>query len=254
MYTAPGSGSGSAKVQAAANGMSNSAAVSYGSAPAAPSNLTATSVASRRVVLSWTDNSSNETGFVIQRSSNGNSWSQVGTVGAGVTTYTDNGVSKRKTYYYRVYAYNSFGNSAYSNTVKVVTPNVGVGAHAAAGTTNAGAGGGSANSAVGSQAGVGTAGAWAGGSASTASANAAASAPAGGRVAQSEHFAPASPAWVTPNGVIAFNSRAGDGDALATSSLTGQVVQLEHSAPTGQVGTVNHRPVGKPGWMLWWDW
>jgi hypothetical protein len=126
MYTAPSSGNGSASVQAAASGMSGDASVTYGSVPAAPSNLTATAPAPRQVNLSWTNNASNQTGFVIQRSFNGGNWTQIATVGANVTTYTDKTVSKRKTYSYRVYAYNSYGNSGYSNTATVTTPGAGV--------------------------------------------------------------------------------------------------------------------------------
>src|SRR5581483_2217091 len=67
--------------------------------PAAPSNLTATAVASNQVVLAWQDNSTNETGFIIERSSNGGkSWSQVGQIGTDITTFTDTSVSARKTY------------------------------------------------------------------------------------------------------------------------------------------------------------
>ncbi len=91
--------------------------------PAAPSNLTATAVASNQVVLAWQDNSTNETGFIIERSSNGGkSWSQVGQIGTDITTFTDTSVSARKTYLYRVRAFNSGGTSAASNVIKVATP------------------------------------------------------------------------------------------------------------------------------------
>jgi hypothetical protein len=89
--------------------------------PAAPSNLAAIAVSSRQVALSWQDNSLNETGFVVERSSNsGRGWSQIAQVGAGVTRYTDN-VSARKTYWYRVRAVGSGGYSAYSNIAVVST-------------------------------------------------------------------------------------------------------------------------------------
>lgn len=92
-------------------------------APVAPSGLAATSVASRQVALKWTDNSLNETGFTVERSSNGGkSWSIVGTVSADATSFTDTSVSGRKTYTYRVRAFNDGGNSAYSNLLKVTTP------------------------------------------------------------------------------------------------------------------------------------
>jgi peptidyl-Asp metalloendopeptidase len=83
---------------------------------AAPSNLTATAVGSRRIALSWSDNSAVESGFKIERSINGKPFSQIAIVGANVTTFSHNGLRRGRTFTYRVRAYNSSGNSAYSNT------------------------------------------------------------------------------------------------------------------------------------------
>jgi hypothetical protein len=82
---------------------------------AAPSNLTATPNGTKRIDLSWTDNSTGETGFRIERSANNTKFSQVATVGPGVTTYANTGLRRGKLYYYRVRA-NGNPNSAYSNT------------------------------------------------------------------------------------------------------------------------------------------
>jgi galactose oxidase-like protein/fibronectin type III domain protein/Kelch motif protein len=90
--------------------------------PAAPTNLIALAISPSQVDLSWTDNSNNETGFKIERSTDGTTFTQVATVGANVTTYSDTGLAALTTYYYRVRAYNSGGNSAYSNTATAVTP------------------------------------------------------------------------------------------------------------------------------------
>jgi predicted secreted protein len=88
--------------------------ISHGPLP--PSNLKAVGVSTSRIDLSWTDNSSNETGFRIERSPNGiSSWSQVATVGANVKTWSNTGLPTATTYYYRVQAYNSLGSSPYSN-------------------------------------------------------------------------------------------------------------------------------------------
>jgi hypothetical protein len=91
--------------------------------PAAPSGLTAT-VTSQQVTLSWIDNSSNETGFVIERaSSNGNgTFSVIATVGANVTSYADTSVAPGKTYSYRIRAVNSGIYSEYSNLLTITTP------------------------------------------------------------------------------------------------------------------------------------
>jgi hypothetical protein len=92
-------------------------------APAAPSNLAATTISRTRIDLTWSDNSSNETGFKIERSTNGTSFSQIATVGAGVTSYANTGLRRNRLYYYRVRAYNSVGNSNYSNVASSRTLN-----------------------------------------------------------------------------------------------------------------------------------
>jgi hypothetical protein len=81
----------------------------------APSNLTATPVATKRIDLAWADNSSSELGFKIERSTNGKSYSQITTVAAGVTSFSDTGLRSGRKYYYRVRAYNASSNSAYTN-------------------------------------------------------------------------------------------------------------------------------------------
>ena len=86
--------------------------------PAAPASLTATATTTSQVNLAWTDNSSNEDGFKIERCSGNNctNFAQVATVGTNVRTYSNTGLAKNTFYTYRVRAYNSFGNSGYSNT------------------------------------------------------------------------------------------------------------------------------------------
>jgi hypothetical protein len=81
----------------------------------APSNLIATAVGTKRIDISWTDNSTGELGFKIERSTNGKSYSRIATVGAGVTTFSNTGLRSGRTYYYRVRAYTKSRNSGYSN-------------------------------------------------------------------------------------------------------------------------------------------
>lgn len=89
--------------------------------PKAPGNLTATVNSKSKITLSWTDNATDESGFRIERSTNGTSFSQIASVGTNVKSYANSGLSRNTLYYYRVRAYNSRGNSAYSNTVSART-------------------------------------------------------------------------------------------------------------------------------------
>ncbi len=90
----------------------------------APSILITTVTSSSQIDLSWHDNSWTEAGFKIERKLQGGSYSQVATVGANVTTYSDTGLSPATTYCYRVCAYNALGGSSYSNERWAATADV----------------------------------------------------------------------------------------------------------------------------------
>jgi hypothetical protein len=99
-----------------------STATQGGGAPTAPSGLTATAVSRSQINLAWNDNSSNESGFYIERAPSGSStFTQIGSVGANVKTYSNTGLAAGTTYQYRVRAYNGSGNSGYSNTASTAT-------------------------------------------------------------------------------------------------------------------------------------
>ena len=94
--------------------------------PSTPNTLTATLQQGPQVLLSWNDTSTTESGFVIERSTNGGTYAALLTVGprtsTGTVSYTDTTVAPGTTYMYRVAAVNSAGMSGYSNIANATTP------------------------------------------------------------------------------------------------------------------------------------
>jgi hypothetical protein len=73
--------------------------------------------------LTWKDNSTNETGFRIERRFRGETWQPpYTTVGANVVTYTDTATIWNVVYEYRIFATNASGSSASSNVIEVTIP------------------------------------------------------------------------------------------------------------------------------------
>lgn len=89
------------------------------SIPTAPAKISVSTPSRGKNVITWTDSSSNEAGFVLQVSTNG-TWTTIATLPANTTTFTDTAVKSKQRYTYRVAAYNSAGTSAYvtSSTVR----------------------------------------------------------------------------------------------------------------------------------------
>ena len=93
-------------------------------APAAPATLRAVAASGTHVDLSWKDQSNNELGFDIERSTDGVTYYLTDTVGAAQVSYSDLTVQPGHTYFYRVRAYNPGGSSAYAPSTSVATPAV----------------------------------------------------------------------------------------------------------------------------------
>jgi ELWxxDGT repeat protein len=88
----------------------------------APLALKATAVSDTRISLSWTFPGDNATGFVIERSPDGTTFSPVATLtDPSATTYTDDGLTASTPYYYRVYATTAGSNTPPSNLASATT-------------------------------------------------------------------------------------------------------------------------------------
>jgi alpha-tubulin suppressor-like RCC1 family protein/subtilisin family serine protease len=102
---------------------SNEANATTLSLPTAPSNLIATRVATDQINLTWTDQSSNETSFVIERKTGSSgTYATLATLAANATSYSDTtSLSASAWYYYRIYAANAAGTSSYSSEASTKT-------------------------------------------------------------------------------------------------------------------------------------
>lgn len=90
-------------------------------APLAPADLIATG-GNASVSLSWTDNSDNETGFIVQRSDTpGGPFIEISTTAADLASYVDSGLDAGSTFYYEVVATNAAGDSAPAPEVSATT-------------------------------------------------------------------------------------------------------------------------------------
>ncbi len=91
-------------------------------APDAPTTLVATTISNNQIDLTWSDNSSDELNFELQRSTlSGRAYNTVFTLAADTTSYSDTSLSGGSKYYYRVKATNANGDSFYSNVVTATT-------------------------------------------------------------------------------------------------------------------------------------
>ncbi|HYG65049.1 MAG TPA: fibronectin type III domain-containing protein, partial [Thermoanaerobaculia bacterium] len=89
--------------------------------PTAPGNLQASALSATEVQLSWSDNSSNEDGFRVERSVAGGAFLEVQTAGTNATGARVTGLAAATAYTFRVRAANSAGFSAYSNSAAATT-------------------------------------------------------------------------------------------------------------------------------------
>ncbi|MFM7837678.1 MAG: fibronectin type III domain-containing protein, partial [Planctomycetaceae bacterium] len=121
LFTAPAT-AGTSVVRAASGAISGTATVTIAvPVPAAPTTLKLTAISRTQINLSWLDKSSNESGFLIERSLDGINFTQVAMVGPNIQAWSATGLVANTRYYFRVRAWNSGGNSAWSSIASIKT-------------------------------------------------------------------------------------------------------------------------------------
>lgn len=108
-------------------GRVNALSALYHVAPQTPGSLAASVSPSGAITFTWTDSSLNESGFRIERKTDGGTYALISTAYKNSTTYSDTGLSAATTYCYRIASFNDGGNSDYSNEVCATTPGSGGG-------------------------------------------------------------------------------------------------------------------------------
>jgi hypothetical protein len=90
--------------------------------PLPPTNLKVTGYTAVQVDLEWTDVATNEKGYKIQRKQGNSTYSDINSVGSDITNFIDKTVQPNTSYSYRIYSFNSAGQSVtYSNEVTILT-------------------------------------------------------------------------------------------------------------------------------------
>jgi hypothetical protein len=91
------------------------------SAPLPPSTLTANAVSDSEIDLSWTDANTTAAGYLIQRSTDDATWTSIGSVAGGQTSFADTSLAEGDACYYQVVAQIGSYESGPSETTYAVT-------------------------------------------------------------------------------------------------------------------------------------
>ncbi|TKC61373.1 T9SS type B sorting domain-containing protein [Pedobacter hiemivivus] len=89
--------------------------------PLTPAYLMAIAVGEKEIKLQWTDRSTDETGFLLERSQDNVLFEELKTLAPNTNTFADASVWPATNYYYRISAIKEKTKSVYSNVLKVLT-------------------------------------------------------------------------------------------------------------------------------------
>jgi hypothetical protein len=113
--------------------ISTSTATACPAAPTAPTGLTATVASATQIDLSWTDNSSDETGFKVESPAG----TAITTTAANATTYSYTGLTCNTNYTFAVKATNANGDSSSITANATTSACTGGGSGGSGGTVSA---------------------------------------------------------------------------------------------------------------------
>ena len=104
------------------NNSNEASATTLAPIPNPPSGVTATAVSASQIDLSWNDGESQDSVYIISRSSSASGpFVDIATQEVRFTSYSDTGLDAQTTYYYQVRTRNSGGDSAASNLASATT-------------------------------------------------------------------------------------------------------------------------------------
>jgi hypothetical protein len=99
--------------------------ISFSNVPIIPTDFRITDIHSNRVELAWFDKSTIENGFQLQRADSTLEFAVIELLDKDITSYTDDfNLQQGKKYYYRLRAFNDFGYSDFTDTLRVYVSDI----------------------------------------------------------------------------------------------------------------------------------
>jgi len=87
-----------------------------------PTNLSVTATSPTQISITWLDNATGEDGYKIERKIGSGSYTEIATLPANVSSFTDSSLTPETTYTYRVKVFNNIADSFPSDPASATTP------------------------------------------------------------------------------------------------------------------------------------